>query len=30
MRSLGLNIELSSFGDEDEDGGDDGVAIAAE
>jgi len=28
MRSLGLNVELSSFGDEDEDG--DGIAIAAE
>ena len=30
MRSLGLNIQLSSFGDEDEDGDDDGIAIAAE
>ena len=32
MRSLGLNVELSSFGDEDEEDGDDddGIAIAAE
>ena len=32
MRSLGLNVQLSSFGDEDEEDGDDddGIAIAAE